>query len=503
MAIRAAIGASRWQLIRQMMVEGSIVSVAGSLLGLFAAMWTTGFIVAAFPEDLPYWARVQIDGRVVLFALTACVAATAMFGLWPAFRASQPNLAVDLKEGNPRNSSSRKQHRLQRSLVIAQIAMCLGLLVGANMMVRSFMQLMNANAGFDDSHLLSFRVTITGDKYDPLAARTSFVRNFEEQLRNIPGVLNAAVTTALPIDDGGGPQRIAIDGRTASPDEEIGVSAIFITDRFFPSLGLNPVEGLLFTPFETQNPDADVVIVSRGFAREFWPNESAVGKRIGIQTIEGRRWTRIVGVAPDIQFEEFGEETLQSQRNIYYPYSRGGNRAVNFMVQAQGDPDALLNTMRVVLRNVDQTLPAFEIRTMAEVRANTTFEQRLLGQMMGVFGGIAVFLACLGLYGVLSYAMRQRTSEIGIRIALGASSRDVARMVLREGMQTAAIGIALGIVLSLILGRAIAGVLYQVSPTDPEIFVTTALFLVVVVLLAVYVPARQASRVDPMTAFRT
>jgi ABC-type antimicrobial peptide transport system permease subunit len=243
--------------------------------------------------------------------------------------------------------------------------------------------------------------------------------------------------------------------------------------------------------------------VSRGFAREFWPNDSAVGKRIGIQTINGPQWTRIVGVAPDIQFEEFGEETLQSQRNIYYPYGRGGNRAVNFMVRAQGDPGVLLNSVRAVLRDVDPSLPAFEIRTMAEVRANTTFEQRLLGQMMGVFGGIAVFLACLGLYGVLSYTIRQRTSEIGIRVALGASKGDVVRMVLREGTRTAVFGIALGVLLSVIVARVIAGVLYQVSPTDPAIFVTTALFLIAVVLLAVYLPARQAAKVDPMTALRT
>ena len=502
MAIRAAIGARRTQLIRPLMVEALIVSFAGSLLGLLAAEWTTRFIAAAFPEDLPYWANVQVDLRVVLFTLAACVVATAMFGLWPALRASRPNLSVDLCEGTSRASVSRKQRRLQQCLVAGQIAMCLGLLVGANMMIRSFMRLMNADAGFDDSHLLSFRVAITGDQYDPLDAKIAFVRNFEEQLRRISGVLNAASTSALPIDDGGGPQRIAIEGRTTSADDEVGVSAIFITERFFPTIGLEPVQGRFFTPFETQNPDVDAAIVSRSFAREFWPNDSAVGKRIGMRTARGFQWRQIVGVAPDIQFEEFGEETLQSRRNIYYPYSRSGSRLMSFVVRAQSDPAALLNSVRGVLRDMDQSLPAFDIRTMTEVRANTTFEQRLLGQMMGVFGGIALFLACLGLYGVLSYGIRQRTSEIGIRVALGASPRDVVRMILREGMRTAAIGIALGIVLSVAIARVVAGVLYRVSSTDPSIFITMALFLIAVVLLAIYLPARQASKVDPIAALR-
>jgi putative ABC transport system permease protein len=502
MAIRAAIGGSRAQLIRPMVVEGLIVSLAGAVLGLISALWVTRFIVEAFPEDLPYWANVHIDARVVLFTLAAGVAATAMFGLWPAFRASRPNLSMDLSEGTSRATVSRKQRTLQQCLVIAQIAMCLGLLVGANMMVRSYMQMMNADAGFDDSKLLSFRVAITGDRYDPPEAKTSFVRNLEDQLRNIPGVVSAAATTALPIDDGGGPQRIAIEGRGTTTDEEVGVSTIFITDRFFSTIGLDPVEGRPFTPAETQNPEADTAIVGRSFAREFWPNESAVGKRIGSRTSRGFLWRRIVGVAPDVQFEEFGEETLQSRRSIYYPYSRSGSRLMSFMVRAEGDPALLSNSVRSVLRNVDQTLPAFEIRTMAEVRANTTFEQRLLGEMMGVFGGIAVFLACLGLYGVLSYTIRQRTSEIGIRVTFGASSGDVLRMVLREGIKTAAIGIMLGIVLSVIIARVVAGVLYQVSPTDPAIFITTALLLLAVVLVAIYFPARRASKVDPMTALR-
>lgn len=289
---------------------------------------------------------------------------------------------------------------------------------------------------------------------------------------------------------------------TRFPRQFFRIRWFCITDRFFSTIGLDPAEGRFFTPAETQNPDADIAVAGRSFAREFWPDESAVGKRIGIRTARGFLWRRIVGVAPDIQFEEFGEETLQSRRNIYYPYSRSGSRLMSFMVRAQGDPAPLSNSVRSVLFNVDQTLPAFEIRTMTEVRANTTFEQRLLGGMMGVFGGIAVFLACLGLYGVLSYTIRQRTSEIGIRVAFGASSRDVLRMVLREGTQTAAIGIMLGIVLSVIIARVIAGVLYQVSPTDPTIFITTALFLLAVVLAAIYFPARQASKVDPMTALR-
>ncbi|MBI4474203.1 MAG: ABC transporter permease, partial [Acidobacteria bacterium] len=502
MAIRAAIGASRARLIRQMIVEGLIVSLIGGLLGLFGTVWAIDFIVAAAPEEIPFWARFQIDNRVVLFALGVSVLTTVMFGLWPAYRASRPHLVEDLKESGPRTSGSRKQRHLQNGLVVAQVAMCMALLVGANMMIRSFIHLMEADAGFDDTRMLSFRVTITGDAYDPVEARTNFVRTFEDQLRALPGVVNAGATTSIPIDDGGGAQRVALDTNTTA-DEEIGVSTIFITSGFFPTLGLNPAEGRLFTEAETQNPDAEVAMISRTFAREFWPNGSAVGERIGIRTQRGRRWIRIVGVAPDIQFEEFGEETFQSRRNLYFPYGRISSRGLSFLVRAEGDPAALLNSVRATLRKVDQNLPAFELRTMAQVRANTTFEQRLLGQMMGLFAMIALFLACLGLYGVLTYTVRQRTAEIGIRMAIGASTRDVIGMVLRQGARTALLGIALGFVLSIAIARIISGVLYQVSPTDPAVFINTVLFLAAVVLLAVYLPARQASKIEPMAALRT
>jgi putative ABC transport system permease protein len=503
MSIRAAMGASRGRLIRKMMLEGLLVSVAGGAAGLLAATWTTNILVSGWPEDLPHWANVQIDARVVLFTVAASVAATVMFGLWPAYRAARPNVMHNLKETGPRSSGSRRQHGLQRGLVIAQIAMCMALLAGANMMIRSFMRLMEAPSGFEDSRMLSFRINLVGDRYDPLDAKTSFVLAFEEELRRIPGVGNAATVTAIPIDDGGAPQRVAIEGRTAADDDEIGASAIFISSSFFPALGLEPAEGRLFTQAETQNADADVAIVGRSFAREFWPAESAVGRRIGIRTPEGRRWLQIVGVAPDIQFEEFGEGTLQSRRNIYYPYGRAGSRNLNFMVSALGDPALLLNSIRETLRRVDPNLPVFELRTMAEVRASTTFEQRLLGRMMGVFAAIALFLACLGLYGVLAYSVRQRAWEMGLRIALGATSSDVARMVLGHGARTAATGIAFGTLLAMIVARIIRGVLYQVSPSDPVVFVSSALFLAAVVLLAVYLPARQAARIEPMAALRS
>ena len=502
MAIRAAIGAGRLRLVRQMIVEAVMVSAAGGLIGFAAATWATDFIVAMSPEGLPHWAQIRIDARLILFTLSASLAAMLMFGLWPAFRASRPNLVDDLKEASPRASASRRQHRLKNGLVVAQIAMCLALLVGANMMVRSFIQLMNADAGFDDSHLLSFRITITGDAYDPAEAKTSFVRNFETELRNLPGVLSAGATTAIPIDDGGAPQRVAIEGLTRTTDDEIGVSRIFITPGFFDSLGLRAIEGRSFTEAETRNPEGEVVMVNRSFAREFFANGSAIGRRIGLRTQEGLLWQQIVGVVPDIQFEEFGEETMQSRRNIYYPYGRGLTRGLAFMVRTQGDPALVLNSVRATLRRIDRNLPVFELRTMSEIRADTTFEQRIIGQMMGAFGVIALFLACLGLYGVLTYSVRQRTWEIGLRVALGASSREVVRMILRQGAQTAVIGIALGIALSILVARLIAGVLYQVSPMDPVVFAGTAGFLAAITLLAVYLPARQASKVDPIAALR-
>jgi predicted permease len=370
------------------------------------------------------------------------------------------------------------------------------------MMIRSFKHLTEAPAGFNDAPMLSFRLNIVGDRYDPLAAKVQFVDAVEDALRRIPGVADAAAATALPIDDGGAPQRIAIEGRPASELDEIGASAVFVTSRFFPTLGLAPVEGRAFTSAESHNPETDVVIVSRGFAREFWPAVSAVDHRIGRRTARGLRWFRIVGVVPDVQFAEFGEETAQSRRTIYYPYSTVGTRGLSVMVRARDNPANIVGAVRSTLQRLDPGQAPFELRTMAQVRADTAFEQGALARMMGAFGGIALFLAAIGLYGVLAYHVRQRAGEIGVRMALGATAAAMSRMVLRQGARVALVGVALGALLSAGVARLIAGVLYQAGAADPGAYISPALVLASVVMLAVYLPARQAARIDPIRALR-
>lgn len=501
LAVRSALGASRGRLVRQMLLESGLLSAAGVVLGLAIGVWAVDLAAASWPEELPYWVRFDLDWRVVAFTAAAAALATLVSGLLPALRSSRPDLVSELRDG-ARSSAGAGHQRLQASLVVGQVALSLALLVGANLMIRSFLRLQRADSGFAEDHLLSLRFYIAGDQYDPTPVRAEFLRSLVERLEATPGIAAAAVTSSIPTDDGGMPVRIVADGQPVPAGQEPGALMIVASPSLFATLGAPLVEGRSFDASEHATPEAQVAIVNRALAKRFWP-DGALGRRIGLREGANTRWLRIIGVAPDLQYEEFGEETAQSRLNVFVPYASTPRRGMSLLVRTKTAPRLQTEIVRRVFRELDPGLASWDFRTMQEVRAFTTWEQRFFGKLMGAFAVQAVLLACLGVYGVLAYAVSRRSHEIGVRLALGARPADVVRMVLGRGAALAAAGVGLGLLLSLAVGRVLQSVLYGVGGSDFLAFTAMAALLSAVVLLASWLPARRAAAVDPIAALRT
>jgi putative ABC transport system permease protein len=491
LAVRASLGASRGRLVRQMLAEAALLCAGGVLVGLTASAWFIDLMVASWPEELPYWVELGLDWRVLLF--TTGVAALA-------------TLLSDLRDG-ARSGVGAGPQRLQSALVVGQVALSLALLVGASLMIRSFLRLQSAASGFPEQALLTLRFYIAGDAYDGTETRAELLRDLEQRLSALPGVKRAAFTSSIPTDDGGAPVRLAIERHPVAPGEEPAAIRIAASPALFETLGAPLLEGRSFTASEHATPASDVVIVNRALARRFWPG-GALGQRLALVDGGGRRpeapltWLRVVGVAPDIQYEEFGEETAQSRLNVFRPYATAPGRLLAGLVRTATPPRAQAEAVRRVFRELDPGLAVWDVRTMEEVRAFTTWDQRFFGHLMGAFAAQALLLACLGVYGVLAYAVSRRTHEIGVRMALGAQPSDVVRLVLRRGAALGLLGAALGLLLSLAVGRALQGILYGVEPGEPGPLLVTAGLLVAVVLAASVLPARRAADVDPIAALR-
>jgi predicted permease len=501
MAIRASLGATRLRLVCGLLSEGAVLSIVGMVLGGLFAVWGLDAIVAMWPEELPYWVRLDVDGRIVAFTIGITALTTLAIGLLPALRASRPRVVEDLKEGSRGVSLGRSAQRTQAALAAAQVALCLALLVGANLMIRSFVSMQRADIGFDDGPMLTMRVYLAGDAFDDNRARAAFFDAAVSALRTLPGVTAAAATTSIPGDDGGNAVRLVADDRS-TPGQAIGAQSIPVTPGLFEALGLRLIDGRTFTATESTDAGSDVRIINDRLARLLWPDGSALGRRVGIVNGDEVEWLRVVGVAPDLLYEEVGEQTAQSQLTIYAPYAVSAPRTMAMLIRTERDPATMSAPAREALRRLHGGLPVYDVRTMAEVRRFTTFEQRFFGTMMGAFAATALLLACVGVYALLAYAARRRTHEIGVRLALGASTRDVVSLFVRQGSVIGTVGLAAGLGLGVGVARALSGAVFAVDPFDPWLFAGTGAALLAMVMLAAYLPARRAARVDPMMALR-
>jgi putative ABC transport system permease protein len=502
LAVRAAMGAGRRRLVRLLVLEAFVLALAGGALGLLLAAWGIHALVSWVPEPPPYWAMPRFDVRLVGFAagLTAVVGFVA--GGIPALRVSASVPPTGLLSGS-RTSSERPAHRrLQRVLVVGQVAVGFALLVGAGLLVRSGQALINADGGFNPDSLLSLRVYIAGDQYDPIEARTSLVEDVVRRISALPGVEAAGATSAIPTDDGGADVRLLPPSGRTDPSAEMAASAMSVTPAFWDALGLELVDGRTFTGAENTDPAGDAVIVNRGLAERFWPGGSALDRTFRMVNATGPSIVRVVGVAPDLVYEEFTEQTPQSQLNVYIPYVRSGSRAQALIVRTR--PDASLAPLiREELRAIDSGLAMFDVMTMSERRGYNHWGDVFIGRTFSAFAGATLLLACIGAYGIAAFNVAYRRREIGVRLAVGATPGDVLRLFLTGGLRLATTGAIVGIPLAIVTARLLSSSLFRVTPWDASIWIAPPLALIAVVTVASYLPARRASRVDPVTVLRT
>jgi predicted permease len=506
-ALRTTLGATRVRLLRQMLTESLLLALVGGSLGLAFAFWVKTLLLSLVPESVPLPRDIPIGGGVIVFVLVASFLTTVLFGLVPAFQVSAMSLHGPLQEGGRSGTPGRLRHRLQGSFVTVEFALALVLLIGSGLLIRSFAKLLDTDPGFRPSHVLTLKIPIPSERY----AKASKVRQFYEQLLdragNIPGVKAVGLTSDLPLN-GCGTIAIQVEGgRNAGGETPQAICQTWQVGNYFQTLGIPLLKGRSFT-LEDRIDGQPVAIVSETAGRQFWPGQDPIGKRIrwGVYT----PWQTVVGIVGDVNDQPLGQPV---QLHVYRPYlqmadlffedSRFGEvRSMNLAVLSQTDPASLTSAVIGQIHSLDPDLAVARIRTMAQVVSSSVAGPRFNTLLLGVFAGVALFLAAIGIYGVMAYAIAQQTHEIGIRLALGAQPRNVLQLVLRRGVRLAGVGATFGVAAALALTRLMAGLLYDVSATDPLTFSCVVILLLAIALLACYVPARRAMRVDPMVALR-
>jgi putative ABC transport system permease protein len=497
-ALRAALGASRWAMLRQVMVEGGIIAAAGGTLGLALTCWTMSLLRAVRPANLPRLSDVQVDAAVLVFTLTVSVATVFISALVPALRASRADPHAAL-QGGLRGGGGRERQRLREVLVAAEVALSVVLLVGAGLLMRSFLALQEVRPGFESRDVLTFQVSLPPVRYPDNPAQLEFNRRLEERLRAVPGVETVGLINKLPLTGSGTLQPFAYNERTARNWESVTADERSVSEQFFQAMDARLVAGRWFT----REDDADapaVAIVDESLARMAWPGENAVGKRLQVQpTGSENPFVEIVGVVRHLRMNDLSRATLPQ---IYWPIGQAVPATVAYAIETSVDPASLAPAVRQVVADLDKDLAVSRLEPMADYVSANEAPRRFSLVLMGALGGIALLLAAIGVFGVISYSVTQRTREFGIRLALGEDPTHTRRSVVLGGMRLVALAIAAGLAVALLGARWIAGLLYRVKPFDPVTFAAIALVLTLVALLACYLPARRATRVDPALALR-
>lgn len=499
--VRAALGAGRGQLIKQLMVECVILGLASAPLGLAIAYFGVFLLDNAIPAgQVPYYIHWEVSPRVIAYTVAVSAATGLVFGLAPALQSGRLNLQEALRDGARGSGQSGRRARLRNSLVVLEIAMALVLLIGASLFVRSFLNLRGASPGFDTAPLLTVRFFMTGDSYTTAEQKAQRVDDIMRRIENLPGVESAFASNFIPLDAGGRSANAVIDGRPMPKGEEPTILYTAVTPHLYKTMGLPILKGRDFTDAEGAGLTA-VAVVNETMARRLWPNTDAIGGRFRL-TGPKDEWFTVIGVAPDIRMFDMDDDT-PDYAVAYVPYRFENFANIGLTIRAANDnPAGLAAAVRGEIRASDPGLAIFNIRTMEDIRQEGFWQYRLFGYMFGIFGLAALFLAGVGVYGVLSFSVSQRTQEMGVRIALGASQSDVLRLVVRQGLTLAMVGVLVGLAGAFGITRVIQSLLYNVTPTDPLSFGGVAVFLAMIALVASYVPARRATNVDPIVALR-
>ena len=499
-SIRSALGAGRWRIVRQLLTEAVLIGVLSAPLGILFARLGLLLIDQGIPPDsVPFFIHWRLDGRTLAYTIAVSLLTGVIFGLAPAIQAARTNLQASLKEGG-RGAAGGRRARLRNVLVVAEVAMSLVLLIGASLFVRSFLNLQNATVGFETAPLLAMRFYLPGSAYEASDAKARRVQDIVRRIEGLPGVDSAFASNFVPLGGGGGEQLVIVEGRTVERGKEPSVAFVGATPHLRKTLGVALVRGRDIAESEeiTRTP---VALINQAMAKELWADVDPVGRRFKAVAADRPEWFTVVGVVTDFRhFQGDSEDAVYPSAYVPYAFDTALNTGIT--IRSAGDPARLVSAAREQIRAADAALPVFQVSTMEDLRQRSFWQNRLFGWMFSTFGAIALLLASVGVYGVLSYSVSQRTQEIGVRVALGAERRDVLRLILGQGLRLALIGIGVGLVGAFGTTRFLKTVLYNVTPTDPVSFGVVALFLTLVALVASYVPARRAMGVDPLVALR-
>ena len=502
-AVRTALGAGRLRIVRQLLTESILLALVACPIGIGIAYWLLDIVLATIPEgDLPYYLKFAIDGPVLLYTVAIAAITGLVFGLAPALQAVRGNLQSALKEGGRGSGTGASRQRLRTTLVVGEIALSMVLLVGAALFVRSFLNVQNSTGGVSTANMLTMRFFMPGARYDSGAAILSRVTDVVERIEALPGVMSVTASNQIPLSGGGAGGDIEIEGKpVANRADAPNVWWTGVTKNWFGTLGVPLLAGRELTDQETRDRSA-VAVINETMAKRFWPNADAIGRRFRLMEDSTPHWLTVVGVARDFNVDEL-DNPGPIGPGFFVGYRYLPTRNTGLMIRTSGDPTLMTTAVRKAIRDSDPTMPVFQAMSMEALRREGIWSQRLFGWMFTMFGIVALVLASVGVYGVIAYSVSQRTQEFGVRVALGAQSSDVLRLVVSNGAKLALIGIGLGLAGAFGVTRIIQSLLIGVSSTDAVSFVGVTVFLGAVALFASYVPARRATRVDPLTALRS
>jgi putative ABC transport system permease protein len=500
-ALRTALGASRWRIVRQLLTESVIVALIGGALGMLIGFWGIDALRAANPGDAakfaPGWYQLGINFPVLMFTLGLSVFSGIVFGLAPALQVSKPNLNDSLKEGSRQTSGS--SHRLRSSLVVLEVALSLMLLVGAGLLGRSFLSLLKTDPGFNPDNVITMNLVLPVAKYKDEPQRAAFFQDLVQRVKANPGVESAALVSHLPLGGSNASDSYLVEGMPEpAPGQEYDGRYRVATPDYFRTMGISLVRGRSFTD-QDKAGTTPVVVVNETLARKHWPGEDAIGKRIRFYgPLERAPWLEIVGVIRDVKHEL----NIPIEPEYYLPLAQDTWTGMVLVARTSVDPASLAPALRQHVWAIDKDQPVFDVKTMQEVRSSSVALYSFSSVMLGIFAVVALLLASVGIYGVMAFAVTQRTQEIGIRMALGARTADVLKLVVKHGMKLALLGMLIGLGGSWAITRFLEKMLVGVEPTDLLTFSVVSGFLLLAAFVACYLPARRATKVDPLVALR-
>ena len=496
-AIRLALGATRWRIIRQLLTESILLAGIGGLAGLLLAYWQTDMLVGLTPSEVPRLGEISLNGQVFGWTLAVSLATGLLFGLAPALGASKPELSESLKEGG--RSVTDRRSRLRNVLVISEIALAFMLLIGAGLLIKSFLRLQHVSPGFDPKNVLTMNVSLPRQKYKENQQINSFFEQLLTKVSSIPGVEAVGGIDPLPFGGSDGTTGFVVEGAAPQPvGERPEVGERTATSSYFRAMGIPVIRGRTFNNGDREDAPR-VVMINEALAKRFWPNDDAIGKRLGFKSSDPQVWHEIIGIVGNVKHRRLD---VAPKPELYFPYSQYPGTFMTLVVRTTSEPINAIAATRNQVLSLDPDQPIFDIKAMDERLSSSVAVNRFVMLLIGVFAALSTILAAVGIYGVMAYTVSQRTHEIGVRMALGAGAHDVVGLVMAGGLKLVVSGMGIGIAGALALSRVMESLLFEVSTTDPLMFGIMAAVLSAVAMLSCFLPAYKAVRIDPMIALR-